>query len=29
MKQTGNKSLVMAGGVAANKKIRAALDMLE
>jgi N6-L-threonylcarbamoyladenine synthase len=29
MKQTGNKTLVMAGGVAANKKIRAALDMLE
>ena len=29
MKQTGNQSLVMAGGVAANKKIRAALDMLE
>jgi len=29
MKQTGNKSLVMAGGVAANKKIRVALDMLE
>ena len=29
MKQTGNNSLVMAGGVAANKKIRAALDILE
>ena len=29
MKHTGNKSLVMAGGVAANKDIRSALDMLE